>query len=199
MFLIKVLENGEFRYLRNNLAHQNKTGILLEQIMNKSPQELLGKEIGDNVTRNYRKCVVRSKSITYEEELSLLGGNYIWLTTLTPIIERDKVLITVGNRLSKSIRKSDVVARMGGDEFTIIIRNIQDKKCVDAFVKKIHTMLQEVMNINSIECKVNSSIGVAIYPENGEYTETLLRNADSLMYEIKRNGKGGFKLPNKVE
>ena len=46
MFLIKVLKNCEFRYVRNNLAHQNKTGILLEKIMDKSPQELLGKEMG---------------------------------------------------------------------------------------------------------------------------------------------------------
>ena len=50
------------------------------------------------------------------------------------------------------------------------------------------------MQIDGVECFVNSSIGVALYPENGYDSETLLRNADSLMYEIKRNGKGGYKF-----
>ena len=273
MFLMTVLENGEFRYIRNNLAHQNKTGILLEQIMNKSPQELLGKEIGDIVSQNYQKCVDGKKALTYEEKLIFPGGEHIWLTTLTPIMERDRVsnivgsatditerkklelqleknanydkltglpnrrlfferldsivveserdnskfallfidldgfkdindnyghevgdevLIVVGNRLLQCIRRSDIVARMGGDEFTIIIRNIEDKKIAENLVKKIHKVLQDVMNIDSIECKVNSSIGIAIYPDSGKDSETLLKNADSAMYEIKRNGKGGF-------
>jgi histidinol-phosphatase (PHP family) len=222
MFLIKVLENGKFRYIRNNLAHQNKTGILLEQITNKSPQELLGKEMGDIVEKNYQKCIDSRNSITYEEELSLPRGERIWLTTLTPIMEGDsisyivgsatditerkkleielekyanydkltglpnrrlfferlnlvvtenekdkkqfavlfidldgfkyindnygheagdEVLIIVGNRLLHSVRKSDTVARMGGDEFTIIIRNIEDKKLINNLVEKIHRTL----------------------------------------------------------
>jgi diguanylate cyclase (GGDEF)-like protein/PAS domain S-box-containing protein len=275
MFLIKVLENGELRYIRNNLAHQNKTGILLEQIVNKSPQELLGSEMGNLVEKNYQKCLDSRKSITYEEELNLPIGERVWLTTLTPIMEEgiishivgsatditerkrmelqleryanydkltrlpnrrlfferlermvvenerdkekfallfidldgfkdindnygheigDEVLIIVANRLLQCIRKSDTVARMGGDEFTIIIRNIQDKKSVNNFVKKIHKGLQEVMHIDDLECRVNSSIGVAIYPDNGIDSETILRNADLSMYEIKKNGKGGFKF-----
>lgn len=273
MFLIEVLENGEFRYIRNNLAHQNKTGILLEQIMNKSPQELLGKKLGDAVSVNYQRPVDSRKSITYEEELTLPGGDRIWLTTLTPIVEGnrvshvvgsatditerkklelelekyanydkltglpnrrlfferldrmvlecerdknkfallfidldgfkdindafghevgDKVLIEVGDRLLHCIRKSDTVARMGGDEFTIIFRCIEDTKSLDNLVKKIHIKLNEFMQIDSIKCQVNSSIGVAIYPDNGKDCETLLRNADSTMYGVKRNGKGGY-------
>lgn len=110
----------------------------------------------------------------------------------------DEVLIEVGNRLIKCIRKSDNVARMGGDEFAIILRNIEDKTAVDNLVKKIHTVLQEAMHIGDNECKVGSSIGIAIYPEHGKDSETLLRNADSSMYEIKRNGKGGFKFFEKI-
>lgn len=275
MFLIKVLENGTFQYIRNNLAHQNKTGILLEQIMNKFPQELLGKEMGDIVSENYRKCVVASKSITYEEELNLPGGDRIWLTTLTPIVEEDKmsyivgsatditerkklemelekqanydkltglpnrrlfferlerlilesdrynmqfallfidldgfkeindnyghevgdeVLITVGKRIQKCIRKSDTAARMGGDEYAALLLDMEDKQATEIVVEKIHKALQEVMHIGQNECYVNSSIGVALYPYNGEDSETLLRNADSVMYEVKRNGKGGFEF-----
>lgn len=275
MFLIKVLENGEFIYVRNNLAHQNKTGILLKQIMNKSPQEMLGKEMGDIISENYRKCVVVSKSIVYEEELNLPGGERVWLTTLTPIIEDDRVshivgsatditerkkleielekqanydkltglpnrrlfferlerllveserdnsqfallfidldgfknindkyghqagdevLTTVGKRIQTCIRKSDTAARMGGDEYSVLLRGIEDKKAVSIVVEKIHNSLQETIHIGNNECYINSSIGVAIYPYNGKDSETLLRNADSIMYEVKRNGKGGFEI-----
>jgi PAS domain S-box-containing protein len=105
IFLIRVFENGEFRYVRNNLAHQNKTGILLEEIKNKSPQELLGKKKGDIVTENYRKCALVSESITYEEELSFQGGDRIWLTTLTPIIKENKVTHIVGSATDITERK----------------------------------------------------------------------------------------------
>jgi diguanylate cyclase (GGDEF)-like protein/PAS domain S-box-containing protein len=267
MFLIKVLDNGNFMYIRNNLAHQNKTGILLDHIMNKTPQELLGKEMGDIVSANYQKCVDARKSITYEEELNLPGGNYIWSTTLTPIIEEnlvsyivgsamditerkkmelelqqyanydqltglpnrrlfferlkqliieskreknqfallfidlddfkgindqyghhvgDEVLINVGNRLLNCLRKSDTVARMGGDEFTILLRNVNNKESVHSLIKKIHKTLKKTIYLNSIECNINASIGVSIYPENGESSEGLLKYADSSMYAMKR-------------
>ncbi len=277
IFLIKVLENGEFRYIRNNLAHQKKTGVLFEQIAHKSPQELLGKAMGDTVGENYQKCVDSKESITYEEDLNFPVGEGVWLTTLTPIMEGDRVthivgsstdiskrkklelelekyanydkltglpnrrlfferlermvvenerdnsqflllfidldgfkdindqygheagdevLKIVGNRLLKCIRKSDTAARMGGDEFTMIIRNIEYKKVAERLVNKIHEALQEVMWVGAIECKVNASIGVALYPEDGNDGESLLRNADSSMYEVKRNGKGGFRFSN---
>jgi len=273
MFLIKVLEDGAFQYVRNNLAHQNKTGIFLEQIRDKSPEELLGKEMGDRVSENYRKCLVAGKSITYEEELNLPGGDYIWLTTLTPIVEEDQVvnivgsatditerkrleielekqanydkltglpnrklfferlerhivesqrdrnqfavlfidldgfkgindnyghevgdevLIAVGNRIQKCIRKSDTVARMGGDEYSVLLRGMTDKQAAKTVAEKIHKTLKEVMHVEKNKCYVNSSIGIAIYPNNGEDSELLLKNADSAMYDIKKHGKGGF-------
>ncbi len=275
IFLMKVLEDGGFRYVRNNLSHQHKTGISLEEIKNKSPQELLGRKKGDIVSENYRKCLLARESITYEEELNLPGGDRIWLTTLTPIIKEnnvshivgsatditerkrlelelekhanydnltglpnrklffevldrkilenerdnrkfallfidldgfkdindnyghevgDEVLIKVGEKLLKCIRKSDTVARMGGDEFTIILRNIKDKTTAENLVKKIHTVLQEVIYIGDNECNIGSSIGISIYPDHGKDSETLLRNADLSMYEIKRNGKSSYKF-----
>ena len=81
---------------------------------------------------------------------------------------------------------------MGGDEFTVILRNMDDKKNLDFLVNKIHQSLNELMHIDSINCNVNASIGVAIYPENGEDSESLLKNADASMYAVKRKGKGGF-------
>ena len=72
MFLIKVLKNRKFRFIRNNLSHQIKTGILLDQIMDKSPQELLGKETGDLVTKHYHNASIA-------ERVSHMKKNYVCL------------------------------------------------------------------------------------------------------------------------
>ena len=103
----------------------------------------------------------------------------------------DGVLIAVGNRLLKCIRETNFAARLGGDEFVVIIHDIEDIAIAENQAKGIHKVLQEIMHIDTIECKINSSIGIALYPDSGKDNETLLRNADSAMYEIKRNGKGG--------
>ncbi len=105
----------------------------------------------------------------------------------------DEVLVTVGNRLLKCIRETDFAARLGGDEFAVIIHNIEGMGSAENLAKRIHKILQEGMHIDSIECKIDSSIGIAIYPDTGKEAETLLRHADSAMYEVKRNGKGGIR------
>lgn len=101
-------------------------------------------------------------------------------------------MVTVGQRILKFIKKPDIVARMGGDEYAVLINKSANKKEITTLVENIHTSLQEAMNIVGNECYVNYSIGIAIYPDNGIDSETLLRNADSKMYEVKRKGKGGF-------
>lgn len=83
---------------------------------------------------------------------------------------------------------------MGGDEYSVLLRGFEDKKEITKVVKKIHKTLQEKMHIGDNECYVNASIGIAIYPDNGTNIETLLKNSDSTMYEVKKNGKGGFEF-----
>ncbi len=104
----------------------------------------------------------------------------------------DGVLIAVGDRLVKHVRETDFVARLGGDEFAIIFRDIEDMEIAADITGKIHTILQEPIHVGTIECSINSSIGIAAYPDTGKDSETLVGNADSAMYGIKRNGKGGF-------
>lgn len=74
---------------------------------------------------------------------------------------------------------------MGGDEYSVLLRDVEDKKVISSVVEKIHMTVQEEMRIGDNVCHVSSSIGVAIYPENGLDSETLLRNADSKMYGVK--------------
>jgi PAS domain S-box-containing protein len=97
LFLIKVEGPGQFRYLRTNTYHQQKTGILLEQIQHKTPEELTGDEAGKRLAQNYQRCVDAGTPITYEEELTLSGITRTWLTTLTPVAENGQVTQIVGS------------------------------------------------------------------------------------------------------
>lgn len=276
MFLIEVKGDRQFILIRNNLSHQKKTGIGLDQLMNKSPQDLLGKEMGDRVSENYQKCVDVKTRVTYEEQLSLPGGDRIWLTTLTPIFDGsrvayvvgsstditkrkeleaelayhanhdvltalpnrrlffktfqkvieehedggrrfallfidldgfkaindkhghavgDQVLKHVGERLRDCMKTRDTAARIGGDEFTAIVRNIEDEKNVQDLVRTIRKRIKDVVLTDDIECRIKASIGVAIYPEHGKDSETLLRHADSSMYRVKDEKRRGLEHP----
>ncbi len=106
MFLIQVLDDDEFRFIRNNHAHQKKSGIALEDIQNKTPQELLGKKVGDVVAQNYHRCVNERVAVTYEEELALPEGKRYWRTTLSPIFEQDRVQYIVGSATDLTDLKS---------------------------------------------------------------------------------------------
>jgi diguanylate cyclase len=99
----------------------------------------------------------------------------------------DRVLCALAQRLEKCVRETDTVARMGGDEFTVLLTDIQSAVSVDDKVDSILATLAEPLSadfggINMPSC----SIGVACYPADGEDADTLLSHADSEMYRVKR-------------
>lgn len=104
MFLVRV-EDGEFRYMRNNAAHRKLTGFSLEDIKDKTPVELTGKEIGEALKANYQRCVDFKKPITYKETMALPGGKRTWLTTLTPVLEKGKAKYLVGSSKDITLQK----------------------------------------------------------------------------------------------
>lgn len=105
MFLVRVSDSGEFRFIRNNPAHQNKTGLFPEFIRDKTPQDIVGKDVGDTIAANYQRCVDKRGAVTYEETLTLPEGTRFWLTTLTPILEQDVVTHIVGSSADLTDRK----------------------------------------------------------------------------------------------
>ncbi len=101
----------------------------------------------------------------------------------------DELLKETATRLLGCVRKMDTVARMGGDEFTVIITEMKTPEDVEYVAKNILKALLEPFELNGTRCNVSSSIGIAIYPKHGRDVETLLKNADTAMYQakIKRN------------
>ena len=97
----------------------------------------------------------------------------------------DQVLVETALRLKQSIRDSDTAARIGGDEFLVLLENISNKSDVSAKVQILTEGLGEKFIIAGEDFEVSYSLGVAIYPDDGTTTDALLRLADKAMYDSK--------------
>src|SRR5690606_35275851 len=97
----------------------------------------------------------------------------------------DAALRAVANRLHASVRSADMVGRIGGDEFVIVLNHVELTEDVAAVAHKIIATLAEPVDVYGTSCQVGASIGIAIYPEHGEDAETLLHAADEAMYAVK--------------
>jgi diguanylate cyclase (GGDEF)-like protein len=99
----------------------------------------------------------------------------------------DRVLCTIARRLEGCVRETDTVARMGGDEFTVLLTDIQSEGAVSETVARILAVMAEPLDAQSGATNMPScSIGIACYPADGEDADTLLSQADDDMYRIKR-------------
>ncbi len=108
----------------------------------------------------------------------------------------DQVLLHVGNCVRTCLRESDTVARMGGDEFAILLATASDLDGAVAAAKKILRVLEEPTDIAGQKIEIGASLGIVLYPEHGEEPETLTRAADAAMYAAKQ-GQGGYKVYSK--
>jgi len=104
----------------------------------------------------------------------------------------DELLKQVALILQALLRKSDTVARQGGDEFTLILDNISDVKGVEQLAQKIILKLSEPLNLMGTEVNISASIGITIMPTDGNSIEQLLKNADQAMYESKKRGRNRY-------
>jgi diguanylate cyclase (GGDEF)-like protein/PAS domain S-box-containing protein len=106
----------------------------------------------------------------------------------------DKVLQSVSRRLVASVRGSDTVSRQGGDEFVILLSEIAYPEAAAVIAKKILSLVNQPQSIEGFDLHVNASIGISVYPEDGEDAETLIKNADMAMYHAKEDGRNNFKF-----
>jgi diguanylate cyclase (GGDEF)-like protein/PAS domain S-box-containing protein len=100
----------------------------------------------------------------------------------------DRTLKIVAARLNESLRKTDTVARMGGDEFLLIHENVTSIEDVSSVAKKILTQVSLPIRIASFEHQLTASIGISLYPLDGRNDELLLKHADIAMYRAKQTG-----------
>jgi len=106
----------------------------------------------------------------------------------------DDLLLEVAQRLVCGTRPEDTVARLGGDEFAILIEDISAPRVAARVAQNIIDQLVDPISIAGHELIATPSIGIALYPENGESVEDLLRNADTAMYRAKSNGRNRYQF-----
>ncbi len=104
----------------------------------------------------------------------------------------DLLLQQVANRLAGCVRESDTIARLGGDEFIIILNEVVDTSVVGAVAQKIIDALAAPFTLRANTIYVSASVGVTLYPDDGETNEVLLKNADQAMYAAKKDGRNRY-------
>lgn len=104
----------------------------------------------------------------------------------------DLLLQETAKRMTSCTRKADTIARLGGDEFIGICGMIASTKDASIVARKIIAALAEPFRIKENECSISVSIGISLYPADGDDAETLVNKADTAMYRAKESGKGGY-------
>jgi diguanylate cyclase (GGDEF)-like protein/PAS domain S-box-containing protein len=106
----------------------------------------------------------------------------------------DRLLKTVAERLVACTRGSDTIARIGGDEFVVLLSDLDQPEDARYVSQKVLDALSEPVTINGHELKVTPSVGICAYPHDGEDVETLMRNADTAMYHAKQMGRNNYQF-----
>ena len=106
----------------------------------------------------------------------------------------DGLLQSAAERLVNCVRGDDTVARMGGDEFTILLSDLSEGRAAATVAQKVLESVSEPIVVESHELFITTSIGIAIYPEDGTDAETLLRHADRAMYRAKEAGRNNYQF-----
>ena len=104
----------------------------------------------------------------------------------------DSVLVQASMRIQSQIRDSDILARFGGDEFTLILPNVKNSTAIERVAQNIIENLKKPFIIGDETLYISASIGITLYPEDGEDEQTLLKNADQAMYHAKKTGRSRF-------
>ncbi|MDQ3280153.1 MAG: PAS domain S-box protein [Acidobacteriota bacterium] len=106
----------------------------------------------------------------------------------------DRLLQVIGARLVTCVRAEDTVARMGGDEFTILLAELNDRRGAVSVAQKVLEAIHHPVLIDEHELYVTPSLGIAIFPDDGEDAESLLKNADRAMYRAKELGRDNYQF-----
>jgi len=104
----------------------------------------------------------------------------------------DEVLQQTARRLEASIREGDSVARLGGDEFLVLVPEVESLHLLETLAGRITSVLTQPLNVQQNHLVISTSIGISVYPDDGETPEILLKHADTAMYRAKEAGRNSY-------
>lgn len=158
--------------VRHMALHDNLTGLPNRKYFN----ELFSREIIRAERQNERLAVVFIDLDGFKQINDTLGHQ-----------AGDQLIFEVGTRLKGALRKSDIVSRYGGDEFVLLLPGIKKDEEISILGKKLIQIFDQPININNNILWVKGSIGISVYPKDGDNIDTLLKKADAAMYSAKKN------------
>lgn len=213
------LSFGSSDVLANSLHQQFKNKELLEKVF-MAKRELELKNININNEIEIRKDIEKTLSdmATHDPLTKLKNRHYLYnhlehlvksnkklsalllldldgFKTINDTLGHDvgdELLIQVANRIKYSLRGHDVISRFGGDEFCIILEEIESVDDVDIVAKKICRELSKPFTIQQNDISISASVGISLYPKDGKDIITLLKNADIALYQAKDKGKNTY-------
>jgi len=106
----------------------------------------------------------------------------------------DLLLQAIAKRLSDAVREDDTVARIGGDEFVVVLQSLREVRDAAALVQKLLSCLVKPVTINGYELTVTASMGISLYPDDATNGQEMIRNADAAMYQAKGAGRNGYQF-----
>jgi diguanylate cyclase (GGDEF)-like protein len=161
---------ASYRALEEEATHDPLTGLANRRLFYDRLQHALRQ-----AKRHGKKVGVLFVDMNRFKEVNDTHGHHVG----------DAVLTEVAARLIKSVRESDTVARVGGDEFVVLLEDLRDRNDSYTAVKKIEESLSRDTNLYGLGLELSASIGQAIYPDDGTNEDQLIRAADAAMYNIK--------------
>ncbi|HET6872321.1 MAG TPA: sensor domain-containing diguanylate cyclase [Sporolactobacillaceae bacterium] len=187
-FLVVSREITERKMYEEKLAH-----MAFHDMLTDLPNRRLFKDRLDHslkeAKRYERKMAVVYMDIDNFKEINDTHGHDVG----------DELLKLFAKKVKESLRESDTVSRLGGDEFTILLPEIQREKDAVDFATRIIGSLQEPWVIGSQSFKTTSSLGIAFYPKDGVTSHELMKNSDIALYQAKNEGKNTFKTYSLLE
>lgn len=139
---------------------------------------------------------VRKTIALFDKEQKKFAVLFIDLDGFKPVNDTyghllgDKLLIALAKKLSGAIKKHDAVARVGGDEFLVLLREVESGEMALQVAERLNHLIGEPISIDGIDIHVGGSIGVAVYPDHAQSEVSLIDQADKAMYQVKHAGKG---------
>ncbi|WP_430786282.1 EAL domain-containing protein [Virgibacillus flavescens] len=157
-------------------------------------------ELTDLPNRNFFVKVLRDAITNAKEANELLAVYFIDLDYFKEINDTlgyafgDKLLNACGEKLKSFLQTDNFIARMGGDEFLILQKNMTNKEEATLLAKKLIAEFEKPIAMDGYEIYISISIGISVFPENGVTANELIKHADSAMYVIKEQHRNNYKL-----
>jgi diguanylate cyclase (GGDEF)-like protein len=156
----------------------------LTRLVNRSVFRKCLEEASANARRDKRGLAVFYLDLDYFKQVNDSRGHEVG----------DRVLVEAANRMRGAVRSIDTVARIGGDEFAIIIPHLEEPEAAIVLAQRLIALMAAPFLIDVEASHIGVSIGIALFPQHGQSIDALLRHADRALYEAKNSGRNTFRI-----